>query len=761
MYGGTKEEMQRLLADAEKLSGIKYDISSFDDIVQAIHVVQTEMGITGTTAKEAATTIQGSAASMKSAWQNLLTGMADEKQNLDLLFNQFIDSAVVFGNNLISRIQKLLPRIVTGISKLASSLAAQLPSIMKTLLPSLITGAVNIVAALIRQLPALVKSIITSLVKTIQSYKSTLQKSGADTLQKLLTGIEQNLPKVISKAADIIVKLVKGIANNLPQIIKVAGRIIGSLIKGIVSSLPSLVAKAPSIIASLAKGLLSSLGAITSVGVNIVKGLWQGISNAKDWVISKIRGFGDSILSSLKSFFGIHSPSTVMEKQVGKNLALGVANGITKNKKYAKKSAAELGQIIVDAAQKKLDKYKTYNNMTLTTEVEFWNQIRKQCKKGTDARLQADKNYFAAKKDLNEQLKALEDDYKAKIDEASQKIKDRTKEILNAFNLFDEFKLDIDEENPLTSDTLLNNLSSQVNALDDWTKEMATLKGKIGDTDLYAAVQEMGVNSLQQVKAINSMTEEQLNEYVELYNKRAELAKEQATTELGAEVMQEMTDAYKEYEDAVTKLGATVEKKYQGINNVIKTTMTDTDKITSEKMTTMISTFKNGTKSMAETVSTKFGSIGSKIVSTMSSAAVSLKSSVNSMIADLARLAAAQSAQQTTTATTKTTSAKGSSSSKKKTVKKNAAGGILTKPTIFGYTPSTGQWQLGGEAGDEAIAPIETLKQYVAEAVASQNGELVAVLQAILKAIKDQNLSVTLDGKEIANNVNKRLGVIY
>ena len=222
-YGGTKEEMQRLLADAEKLSGIKYDISSFDDIVQAIHVVQTEMGITGTTAKEAATTIQGSVASMKGAWQNLLTGMADENQNLDLLFKQFVDSVVVVGDNLIPRIQALLPRIVTGISQLASSLSAQLPAIMESVLPSLITGAVNIVAALIRQLPALIKSIIKSITTTLKTYGSEIQKSGSDMLQKLITGITNNLPKIIEKAAQIVTKLVSGLANNLPKIIAAAG----------------------------------------------------------------------------------------------------------------------------------------------------------------------------------------------------------------------------------------------------------------------------------------------------------------------------------------------------------------------------------------------------------------------------------------------------------------------------------------------------------------------------------------------------------
>ena len=119
-YGGTKEEMERLIADANKVkkaNGEMADLSiySFADVTEAIHIVQGEMGITGTTAEEASTTIQGSVSSMKSAWKNLLTGLADENQNLDELFNQFIDSVVTVGENLIPRIQEMLPRIVEGI----------------------------------------------------------------------------------------------------------------------------------------------------------------------------------------------------------------------------------------------------------------------------------------------------------------------------------------------------------------------------------------------------------------------------------------------------------------------------------------------------------------------------------------------------------------------------------------------------------------------------------------------------------------------
>ena len=117
MYGGTKTEMERLLKDAEKLTGQKYDISSFSDITQAIHAIQTEMGITGTTSKEAATTIQGSAGMMKASFENFLTGMADPEQDFDMLLGNLIDSIVTFADNLIPRIQEMLLRLIEGINQ--------------------------------------------------------------------------------------------------------------------------------------------------------------------------------------------------------------------------------------------------------------------------------------------------------------------------------------------------------------------------------------------------------------------------------------------------------------------------------------------------------------------------------------------------------------------------------------------------------------------------------------------------------------------
>lgn len=152
-YGGTKEEMQRLLDDAGKLANQKFDLSSYADIVEAIHVVQTNMGITGTTAKEAATTIQGSIGTMKAAWTNFLTGMADPDQDFDALLGNLVDSVVTVADNLIPRISALLPRLVTGLSQVAQSLAGYLPEIVQKLLPALISGVAALTGELITGYP--------------------------------------------------------------------------------------------------------------------------------------------------------------------------------------------------------------------------------------------------------------------------------------------------------------------------------------------------------------------------------------------------------------------------------------------------------------------------------------------------------------------------------------------------------------------------------------------------------------------------------
>lgn len=216
-YGGTKTEMERLLADADALNAkqgvyTKYSIDSYSDIVQAIHVVQTEMGITGTTAEEAATTIQGSTASMKSAWANLLTGIADPEQDFQALMDEFVDSVITAGNNIIPRIKEIVPTLIDGLSELVTQLAPYVSSVIMELEPTIeeglqsLFGGLSSVASELQPIVADVFSFFGDAI--ISGLTSAIENSDfsflLDIFDNVKTAAEEVVP-VIEKIAPALV----------------------------------------------------------------------------------------------------------------------------------------------------------------------------------------------------------------------------------------------------------------------------------------------------------------------------------------------------------------------------------------------------------------------------------------------------------------------------------------------------------------------------------------------------------------------------
>lgn len=177
VYGGTKEEMERLLADAEKFSGVDYNIDNLNDVFEAIHVIQQEMGITGTTAQEAATTIQGSLSMVGASWSNLLTGIADENSNISELVTQFTDSVGIAAGNLLPRIQQALTGIGQVITELAPIIIEALPALLEAVLPGLITAVGSMLSALAAVLPSLLMTLLESLSSGLSTLFSTLAEN--------------------------------------------------------------------------------------------------------------------------------------------------------------------------------------------------------------------------------------------------------------------------------------------------------------------------------------------------------------------------------------------------------------------------------------------------------------------------------------------------------------------------------------------------------------------------------------------------------
>ena len=330
-YGGTKEEMQRLLTDAEKLSGIKYDLSSYSDIVDAIHVVQTEMGITGTTAAEAATTIEGSANSMKSAWSNLLTGMSNENLNLDRLVKNVVDSVGTFADNLLPRLQTMLPRFAAGMTQLVNGLVPYVGPAMETLLPALVQGVGGLVSGIVHALPAAVEAIsavVPMLVEQLTILLPQIISAGVEIIAALASGIGENLPTLIPAVVDAIITITEGLLDHIDLLIIAAGQLIAGLAQGLIEAIPRLIGRLPEIIGAIVKGLLKGLAAIGEVGSQLVHGLFDGISNAATWLYEKVKGWASSVVGWIKDFFGIHSPSKVFADEVGKFIPPGITLGV-------------------------------------------------------------------------------------------------------------------------------------------------------------------------------------------------------------------------------------------------------------------------------------------------------------------------------------------------------------------------------------------------------------------------------------------------
>ena len=346
-YGGTKEEMQRLLDDAEKLSGQKFDISSYGDIVDAIHVVQTEMGITGTTAKEASTTISGSVSSMKSAWQNLVTGISDENANLEQLVGNFADSAITAAGNIAPRIEQVLSGIGMLGEKIAPVIADGISAAVEKAPEFLTAGANMLVAlgnALIEQSDLLIQNafdLVLVLADGLIQGVDGLASSAMELVDKLAMWVEEYSNVLADKAVTLITTLANAIIKNLPGLIVAAVRIIGSLATGLIENLPTLIKQVPTIIAEIVNGFVEGLPDIIEVGKQIVNGLWEGIKSLGSWLGDKVSGFFGDMVDGVKDFLGIRSPSRVFAS-IGEFMMVGLAIGMENSKGEVMETATDI-----------------------------------------------------------------------------------------------------------------------------------------------------------------------------------------------------------------------------------------------------------------------------------------------------------------------------------------------------------------------------------------------------------------------------------
>lgn len=405
-FSGSKEGAQQLIEQAEKLDSsfkAQRDSSgkltmSYADMVDAIHIVQNNMGITGTTAKEASETISGSLSMAQSAWSNLLTGIADDNADFDGLINNFVDSVLTVAQNLIPRIQtaitglanmvsglleKLVPQIIqmlppliqqtvpvliNAVNSAIKSILAVLPSIISTIsklipeiastlisgLPEILSSGIEIINSLISgissAIPELLKmlpSLITSLVTTLTDHLGEIIDTGIELIMSLIDGIMEALPLLIEQMPIIISKLVSAIITNLPKIIEMGIKLITSLISGLVKATPQLIRMFPQLIKDIGSELIKNFPQIVENGKSMLKSLLDG---AKSMFGNLVKMGGEIISNIVNSLASL--PSKMLN--VGKNLIQGIWNGISNMKTWLVNKVKSIGSTITGAVKSAL-----------------------------------------------------------------------------------------------------------------------------------------------------------------------------------------------------------------------------------------------------------------------------------------------------------------------------------------------------------------------------------------------------------------------
>ena len=391
-YGGTKKEMQRLLDDATKLSGIEFDIENYADIVTAIHIIQEEMGIAGTTQLEATETIEGSLNMVKSAWDNLIAGLGKDDADLGNLIDKLLNS--IFGTDKEKGfLDNLLPRvetIVSGLDQFAVELTSRLPGVVAQLLPQLSSMLLNMVTNSINSLNENLPEMITSfetIFENVISTAITLVSSVIEMLPSILemaisiivaiaNGLAENLPTLIPSIIMIIEKILDVLLDNLPMILDAAGKIINALAEGVIESLPDIslainkinyqiiatfISLIPQLIKLAAEFIWTLIGSMaTAIGEMLSADFWnealndivysftdidwkgigmqclEGIAKGFDKGMTKLAESAVKIVDNIKGIFTgeleIHSPSRIFEdygQMIDEGLAIGISSGVS------------------------------------------------------------------------------------------------------------------------------------------------------------------------------------------------------------------------------------------------------------------------------------------------------------------------------------------------------------------------------------------------------------------------------------------------
>ena len=350
-YGGTKEEMERLLRDAEEMEGLiegSLSMDSFSDVVYAINIIQENMGIAGATAEEAEGTISGSLASVGAAWQNLMTGLANPDADLGTLIDQLVQTGTTALNNLAPVIERALLGIGDLITQITPIIVQMLPGLIQSLVPPLIEAAVQLINALIQALPDILAILIEQIpvifnliIETILSLLPLIIDLGLQLILALVDGLIQSLPELIPAIVDVVLTIVDKLTDpdTLVMLVDAALQLMIALATGLIEALPRLIAKAPEIILNLATAIIKALPLILEAGAELIFKLIEGIMT----VIFKLVEIGADLVESVKDGFWEKIEAA---KNWGKDLIQNFIDGIKAKWENLKSTVTDLASTI-------------------------------------------------------------------------------------------------------------------------------------------------------------------------------------------------------------------------------------------------------------------------------------------------------------------------------------------------------------------------------------------------------------------------------
>lgn len=301
-YGGTKTEMERLLADAQAISGIEYDISSYADVVEAIHVIQESMGVAGATAAEAEHTIEGSMNSMKAAIDNLIVGFGNADADIEQLCNNVVDAFQDVLTNITPVIENIISALPTALNALLETVGELLPTLLETVV-DLFSQVLNTLLTLLPELIPVVIQAVLTIINTLIENLPLLVEAAIQIVMSLVQGIGQALPTLIPTAVQAVITIVQSLIDSLPMILDAALQLITGLADGLLAAIPVLIAAMPEIILSIINFILDAIPQIIETGIQLLTSLVAALPEIITAIVEAIpqiiSGIIEAVLSAI------------------------------------------------------------------------------------------------------------------------------------------------------------------------------------------------------------------------------------------------------------------------------------------------------------------------------------------------------------------------------------------------------------------------------------------------------------------------------